>query len=72
MVKIGDLELHPPLWSRIFIPEGTVLVVEQVCKIEPYPSTKIATYSSTLCFFNFHISFANKTKFTLQKFMKNL
>ena len=26
-MKIGDLELHPPVWSRIFVPEGTVSVV---------------------------------------------
>ena len=26
LVRIGDLELHPPVWSRIFIPEGNQAV----------------------------------------------
>ena len=26
MVKIGDLELHPPVWSRIYVPEGNQIV----------------------------------------------
>ena len=28
MLKIGDLELHPPVWSRIYVPEGMRLNYE--------------------------------------------